>query len=567
MAEVKSLPSAVGAFEAQIFDMSRTYQAVTSMMAAQRRQQAEAKKELDKMIANTYAAKGKGRLQDMPELEKQYNELQNYYTMNNSAILKGGKEYMEFQKKRSDFIFEAEQANMRKERDKQLSPFFKLKLEKEGLSDKSNELMTIFNLPYNDPRRKEYTYEGSDGQQHGIDELNVTDIDKYTRFNEVDLIKNITSSAPKSKIKDLRIEPSAEFNLPKGYQIAITDEVEIRDPMKIAQLVTGTLASTPDARNYYRKMYESQTPESLQQATKDFEIFNSIYKAAGYGQVVNFEQDGTKGISSPEEFAIYRNLKANLPQELGEKISTALMTAQLGKEKLDLNKRQFGLYSSFIKQNLAVDTSTTMLISEAGKGKFGQKQIKSLRDFAKAESAVLGNPYTNTGGTKPVDVVYVAPGEEEPANLNVVGRLTPNERNQMGSRGYFVYTIQTPMIEGTGENAKNVKDINKARQLGGDAFNYQKDKNDNVYRLEAIRIPIDANVASPVVTSGLVKTAYGKAQQAQQDNIMYDINWKRLQGGGGRQPIGFGIETGGPAGRMSSFMNWGEQNYGNVINR
>lgn len=567
MSLIRPQASAVGAFEAQIFDMGKTYRTIMSQAAAQAKAQADAKKELDKMMANAYAAKGKGRLQDMPELEKQYNELQNYYTMNNSAIQKGGKEFLEFQKKRSDFIFEAEQANMRRERDKQLSPFFKLKIEKEGLSDKSKELMTIFNLPYNDPRRKEYTYMGSDGQEHGIDELNVTDIDKYTRFNEVDLIKNITSSAPKSKVRDLRIEPSAEFNLPKGYQIAVTDEVEIRDPIKIAQLVTGTLASTPDARNYYRKMYESQTPEALQQATKDFEMFNSIYKAAGYGQIVNFEQDGTKGISSPEEFAIYRNLKANLPQELGEKISTALMTAQLGKEKLDLNKRQFGAYLSFQEKNLPIDTSTSLFISKLGQGSFGPKEIKAARDFAKAESAVLGNPFTNSGGTKPADVVYVAPGEEEPANLNVVGRLTPNERNQMGNRGYFVYSIQTPMIEGTGENAKNVKDINTARKLGGDAFNYQKDKNGNVYRLEAMRIPLDANVASPVVTSGLVKTAYGKVQQAQQDNIMYDINWKRLQGGGGRQPLGFGVETGGPAGRMSSFLNWGEQNYGNVINR
>lgn len=567
MAEVKPIGFNYARYKAQVFDLSSLTRQMASQVAAQRKAQQEAKKELDKMMANTYAAKGKGRLQDMPELEKQYNELQNYYTMNNSAILKGGKEFMEFQKKRSDFIFEAEQANLRKERDKQLSPFFKLKLEKEGLSDKSNELMTIFNLPYNDPRRKEYRYEGSDGQMHGIDELNVTDIDKYTKFNEVDLIKDISTAVQGKEVSDLRIEPSAKFKLPQGYQISVTDKVFLRDPVKIAQVVTGTLMSKPDARNYYQKLYNMETPESLQQASEDYELFNNIYKAAGYGQIVNTERDNIKGISTPEEYAIYRNLKANLPQELGEKISTSLMTAELSKERLDLGKRQFGAYESFIKQNMPIDTSTTMLISEASRGEFGQKQIKSLKDFARAESAVLGNPYTNTGGTKPVDVFYVAPGEAEPKDLAVVGRLTPNEQNRMGSRGYLVYKIQTPMITGTGENATNVKDMDEARKLGGDAFKYGTDLKGNIYKIEAVRIPIDANVASPVVKAGLVKSTYGIAQSAQQSNVMYDINWKRLQGGGGRQPLGMGIETGGPTGRMSRFLEWGEQNYGNVINR
>jgi len=80
--------------------------------------------------------------------------------------------------------------------------------------------------------------------------------------------------------------------------------------------------------------------------------------------------------------------------------------------------------------------------------------------------------------------------------------------------------------------------------------------------MEAIRVPLDPAVTSPVVNSGIIKATYGKVQEAQQGNVMYDIGWKRLQGGGGRQPLGMGIETGGPGRRMSSFLNWGEQNYG-----
>jgi hypothetical protein len=562
MAEVRQIPSAVGAFEAQVFDMGKTYRTIMTQEASRRKAQSDQKKELDKMMANTYAAKGKGRLQDMPELEKQYKELQDYYVNNGSAIMKGGQEFLEFQKKRSEFIFEAEQANLRKQRDQQLSPFFKLKLDKEGLSDKSNELMTIFNLPYNDPRRKNYQYEGSDGQMHGIDELNVTDIEKYTRFNEIDLIKNINTSAPISKVRDLTIEPSEDYGLQKGYKIAVTDEVALRDPIKISQAVTGTLASTPDARRYYRDMFQMESPEVLQNATKEMSLFNSIYKSAGYGQVVNLDNDGKPGVTNEVEYALYRNLKANLPQELGEKISTSLMTAQLGAERLDLSKRQFSMYKSIIDQNLPIDVSTSLFVSKLGEGNFGPKQIQAARDFAKAESAVIGNPYTNSGGAKPADVIYVAPGEKEPASLNAIGRLTPNEQNKMGKRGYFVYTIQTPMITGSGESAKPIQTFEDARKKGGDGYKYAKDKNNNVYRIESVRVPLDPAVTSPVVNSGIIKATYGKVQEAQQGNVMYDINWKRLQQGGGRQPLGLGIETGGPRGVISNFFNWGEQNYG-----
>jgi hypothetical protein len=416
MAEVRAIPSAVGAFEAQIFDTSKTYKAIITQEAAKRKAQSDQKKELDKMMANTYAAKGKGRLQDMPELEKQYNELQNYYVNNGSSIMKGGKEFLEFQKKRSDFIFEAEQANLRKQRDQQLSPFFKIKLDKEGLSDKSNELMAIFNLPYNDQRRKNYQYEGSDGQMHGIDELNVTDIDKFDKFNEIDLMKNIESTVKAEKITDLKVEPSGNWGVDGGFPILVTGTTSLRNPIEISQAVTGTLASKPDAVRYYRNMFNQETPESLQKASQEMDLFNSIYKGAGFGQVVNLERDGKAGISDEVEYALYRNLKSNLPQDLGDKISTQLANLQISARGLGLRFRQF-------EEKLKDQPIDAVMIQEIESGKFdpekwsdvsntlGGKVDPSLGDILPWASQTRGNLKATALVRKPLRKAVVKQGE------------------------------------------------------------------------------------------------------------------------------------------------------------
>lgn len=543
MAEVRQIPSAVGAYEAQVFDMSKTYRTIMTQAAAQRKAQADAKKELDKMMANTYAAKGKGRLQDMPELEKQYNELQNYYIANGSAILKGGKEYMEFQKKRSDFIFEAEQANLRKERDKQLSPFFKLKLEKEGLSDKSNELMTIFNLPYNDPRRKEYRYEGSDGQMHGIDELNVTDIDKYTRFNETDLMKTIAATARPSKVKDLRIEPSEAYKLPKGYQIAVTGEYEIRDPLTITQAVTAELAGKPDARNYYRNMFEQETEQSLAEKSENFKVFNQIYKAAGQTQFVKTETDNQPGITNETEYAIYRNLESFLPRDLGEKISTQLVSAKLGIERLGFAKRKWMDTLAIDARNRPIDEAANIFLDS-------NPTDRELQDFANSESKLLGITYAGGGGAMPGNVKYFKPGTFNPAK-DAPGLTNVGAPSFIGNKGVMVYTTQERAMKIDGDKEVPITDIDEARKIYGSAYEYRKDpKTNTVFATESTVVPVGG--ITPAERGRLVKYAYLRASQAQKGEEAFGMLYKGLyQSGtgaipepGGRVIVGKGKSSG-----------------------
>jgi hypothetical protein len=527
MSLIRPQASAVGAFEAQVFDMGKTYRTIMTQAAAQRKSQQDAKKEMDKMMANTYSTKGKGRLQDMPELEKQYQDLQNFYINNNSSILRGGKESLEFQKMRSAFIFEAEEANMRKERDKQLSPFFKMNLEKEGMSDKSTELMTIFNLPYNDQRRKDYRYEGADGQIHGIDELNVADIEKYRKFNEVDLMKTISTTAPIKKVKDLQIQPSESYNLPKGYSISVTGEYALRDPMTIAQAVTGELSAKPDARNFYGNMFKNESQENLQRASEEFKMFNQIYKAAGYTQFINTETDNQPGITNESEYAIYRNLKANLPQDLGQKISTQLLSAELGIKRLDLANRKWSNFIDVQSRSLPIDEAANRFLDT-------NPNDNQLQDFAFSESKLLRPTYGGGGGTLPADVKYFKPGtfdrSKHAPGLSSTGSPSYLDKNS----GVLVYTTQKVALNP--EDDTPVKSINDAREYYGDAYEYKiNPKTKEVYMVESIVVPQKG--ISPAERGRLLKYGYLRASQSQSDNDAYNMLYKGLfQSGTGAVP-------------------------------
>jgi len=466
----------VGEYQAQVYDMSAVYRTVMQQAAVQQKQQVDAKRELDKMMANTYAAKGKGRLQDMPELEKQYQDLQNYYINNNSAILKGGKEFLEFQKKRSEFIFEAEEANLRKERDKQLSPFFKMNLEKEGMSDKATELMTIFNLPYNDPRRKEYQYEGTDGKLHGIDELNVSDIEKYRRFNESELMKNIVSTAPIAKVKDLKIEP--------------------------------------------------ETPESLQKASDEFKLFNQVYKQAGYGQIVSTELDNQPGITRFDEYAIYRNLKANMPQDLGDKISTQLVSAELGMKRFDLAQRKWSNFLNIQERMLPIDEAANRMLDK-------NVTDKDLQDFAFGESKLLRATYEGAGGTIPAEVKYYKPGTfnqtKHAPGLTATGAPSFLDKNS----GVLVYTTQKRAVDADGAA---ITDITEARSRYGSGYEYKiRPDTKEVYMVESVVVPQKG--ITPAERGRLLKYGYLRAAQSQQDEDAYNMLYKGLyQSGTGAIP-------------------------------
>jgi hypothetical protein len=465
MADIRPIPYSVGQYEAQVFDLSGMTRVMAQQQAAQRKAQQEAKKEIDKLMANTYAAKGKGRLQDMPELEKQYEELQNYYINNNSSILKGGKEFLEFQKKRSDFIFEAEQASLRKERDKMLMPYFSTKAGKDELSEDAKNLLTVFNLPYNDQRRKDFTYMGADGQMHGIDELNLADVEKYTKFDEAKFAQSIQSTVKDRVIEDVSFNKNYQ-GLNTGLPLQITGRTVVKDPYGVAERFTGAWASTPDTERYFSKRFNSLTPEEIQQANEEFKTFNSIYKAAGLTNIVNTENDKTPGISNAFEYGLYTTLKQNLPQDLGERVSTSVASLMLAQRNYELSFAKF-------RRNIETKPIEQVLIEEirnVGKSNFNgtawsQMLQSSFGGGDKALGGVVANQFNYDKTTGKMTVITQKP--------------------LLDANGQYVYSFEEAQNI-AGAPAKKGKDGQAvgsgfAKKFGENIYYYREEK---VYNLD-----------------------------------------------------------------------------------
>ena len=323
MAEVKSLPSAVGAFEAQIFDMSRTYQAITSMMAAQRRQQAEAKKEADKTLTELANLKAAGRSQDLEYLSGIKKELTDYFSQNRDKIQPGTDEYNKYNEIKTNFIYETEKSKNEKVKEARFATYASANAAKMKLSDNAKEIIEIQKLSINDPRRKEWKKKYDDGRDAGIDDLDLPDLEKFSIFDETQIQRDIKSSPGATyDVKD--VEFNKQFkNLKSPYPITITGTTRITDPFTVARTYISYVDKTPDTLDKYTKEFNMLTDDQKQAVTEEMKAMNDVFKAAGASNF-QFEDDDTAGVTNPFEYGLYVNLKRNLPRDLGQTVSASV---------------------------------------------------------------------------------------------------------------------------------------------------------------------------------------------------------------------------------------------------
>ena len=324
MAEVRPIPSAVGAFEAQVFDMGKTYRTLTTMQAAQRKSQLEAKKQADKTLAELGNLKAAGRSQDIEYLNGLNNELVNYFSENREKIEPGTAEFKKFNELKSNFIYETEKSKNEKDKEVRFATYASANASKFMLSDAAKEIIEIQKLPINDQRRSEFK-KTIDDRELSIDELDLPNLDKFAKFDETTLNRNIIANARPFRVN------AVEFNknfkgLKSPYPITITNSTQITDPYTIIREYVTEYAQTPDTGNTYAKQYYTLTDEEKKAYSEELKAMRDIFKAAGAGDMVNlsFEDDQTEGISNPFEYGLYVNLKRNLPRDLGEQVSTAV---------------------------------------------------------------------------------------------------------------------------------------------------------------------------------------------------------------------------------------------------
>lgn len=323
MSLIRTQPSAVGAFEAQVFDMGKTYRTIMTQAAAQRKAQADAKKEADKTLAELANLKAAGRSQDLEYLSGIKKELTDYFSQNKDKIQPGTAEYNKYNELKTNFIYETEKSKNEKEKEARFATYASANAAKMKLSDSAKEIIEIQKLAINNPRRKEWKKKYDDGRDAGIDDLDLPDLDKFSIFDETQLQRDIKASPGATyDVKDVEFNKNFK-GLNSKYPITITGTTRITDPFTVARTYISHVKKTPDTLDKYTKEFNMLTDEQKQAVTAEMNAMRDVFKAAGAADF-QFEDDDTAGVTNAFEYGLFVNLKRNLPRDLGETVSTAV---------------------------------------------------------------------------------------------------------------------------------------------------------------------------------------------------------------------------------------------------
>jgi hypothetical protein len=342
MSLIRPQASAVGAFEAQVFDMSKTYQTIMSNAAAQRKAQQESRKEAEKSMAEINAAKSGARTQDLPYLNKKYNEVTSFFSDNINNIKPGTEAYDKFNKMKADYIYETNRSKNEKEKDARFATYLSANASKEKASEFSKQAFEAQKMAIDNPERGKFKKKTADGREIGIDEIDLPELDKFSRFDEVELQKDINSLQDDSIESQKFVTNLAGFNL--GAPVIQTNTVKLKRPTRILNTYTAYFNSTPDAQDTIDKEWSRLTTEQRDEINAKFLNFNKVYEAAGISdRVAVDESDKTKGISNAYEYGAFKVLEQNLPIEIKKDFDTSVAN-------LLMSQRRFNAWMSNTKQ-------------------------------------------------------------------------------------------------------------------------------------------------------------------------------------------------------------------------
>jgi hypothetical protein len=324
MSLIRPEPAAVGAYEAQVFDMSKTYRTIMSQEAQRRKVQAEAKKEADKAISELSAARAGGRTQDLPYLNRLYNDVTNYYSQNSGRLQPGTEEYKNFNELKANFLYETQRSKNEKEKQLRFDTYASVNSDKEKMSDDSIEIVRLQRLALDDPNRSRFKKKLANGREIGIDEIDLPELEKYSKFDEVELQKNIESVDKVDVETNQFVTKLAGYNL--GAPVIQSKTIQMRRPGAVIDMYAGTFRNKErDATDKLNREWESLTPEQKDRVNAEFRTFNKVYEAAGIKEKVTIdESDKTAGISNGFEYGAYKALKNTLPMQIKEDFDTSV---------------------------------------------------------------------------------------------------------------------------------------------------------------------------------------------------------------------------------------------------
>lgn len=403
MAEVRAIPSAVGAFEAQVIDTSRAYNALLQNANALRKQQAELSKQTEKYVNSSLSDKRTTRPQDNDYLNSLKKDAETYFFNNKSAILRGGAELQTLKEKMGKFTSEVSLSNSLFRTTNSMAPVVSESLKANNApSKKLQEVWSNYLLPINDEKRKTYTYKNASGLDVDINQLSVLDLPRYKTITDTDVDKFVDTTAKSYNVSNK--------NLQKGGMFLkdVTTTFSIKSPLHIAGAVQSVFNDYVNKLEEYTTKYESiqKSPELVNSLNEELTGLIDMYKEAGsgapaeagFGSIVDiFSKDGVVGVSSPYELAVFDQLKKNAPAFLKSTYDYSTQNQIWRQMSLDLQKQ--GLY---IRLNEKKDKEPldAALIKDIVSGKIDYNGWENLiNTFGSATNL-------STGGTIPSKVQF-----------------------------------------------------------------------------------------------------------------------------------------------------------------
>ena len=401
MPEVRSIPSAVGAYEAQVIDFSGIPREMARVAQAKEKQRAEQAADLDKSIEKMIGNKGGVRPQDTEYINDLEKELYNFYYNNKKSILAGGKEKIELNERMGKVRAEINRSSGLFKTGLVLIPTMKSMYEKGGeMSDEGKQALDAWQLPINDPRRQSYTIPGPGGTRVAIDNFNVDNLDWTKPFDEKTDLTN------KFAKQDYRTKTIKELGGKNKYGFVTDETMQVRYvlPGTVEQVVKNVSVTKG---NSFSKHYETLFEQYKQQYAPDVmaEDFKGV--ADAYSDITGFDittMFKSGKVNTAYEYALFTNLKRNIPQVVKDTYDYATQNMLFRQQSLDIARSRNALgWSKFNwqqTQNETLQQQIAQMLSSEG----GPSNIAKINDYINANVAIAD---LNTGGGKNFEVETV----------------------------------------------------------------------------------------------------------------------------------------------------------------
>jgi hypothetical protein len=401
MAEVRALPSAVGAFEAQVLDISSAYAYLMKQAAENRKQVNAQQKKIEESLYTALNDKRVIRANDSEYIQGLKKDAQDYFIQNKDEIGRGGNAYNELQKKMGFFTSEVTRSMSAKDQEKELLSYAKGiyddPVKKTSVSKSFQDGIAVINLPINDQRRKDYRFKNNLGQDVGIEQLSINELDRIAFFKP-EVLDEAIASIPATRFETTYYDKKSGKDITRGYAS--------KSPFQIADKIQTTAISYPDMLLEFEKqskaeqsLYLSGGPTLQESVNKTFPKIVEFYQKAGaatkdgVGSIeFLFEQrDGVPGVdvNNPYEYALFQKLHANLPRDLGMSYDYKTRSDWRASQDLNLRRQNFYFQRSQANKPESLDGE---ILNRIKSGNFnGKEAAEWINTFAAQQESSLGN--------------------------------------------------------------------------------------------------------------------------------------------------------------------------------